>query len=504
MLDRGDNKHSSLDLSLRISLSSPRLAYTPDCLPCLAIISLFPDGLSEDEGIEIFYGRIPAVRKCVMALKRAALVYSEMGRLRVLAPIRGYVLKHHPPLESHLIPLMDYCLHMAEACSQMADADSGGAITSVTSEIGNLQAVLLHLVSHTSLGPDMLSALVDLDWCLLYMGFRSSNIELLREGLKCAQRVGDRGYELDLQTRLGRYAEHGEKLVLLSASIATARELGDPLREAEAEYHLSTWTRQGRLDLSRDCAERALALYLSLPESPKSGRGQQECYASLANNEYHVGDYRKAREYVARALALRETAGRAANALQLRCTMAGLTFMLGEYDTAEESMTSALALAREAQDGHAAYLALNGLAGISSVRGDTLLALSQIREAGAWCKRLRMEDNEAWCARYAAFIHLEREEFEDAQALLSDAMPVFKRLGNTWGEGNTELAFAILANALGDREACAIHFERVNTIARTNRFTELQAEAIMEAGTIALGRGDADRALMNFAAAFAY
>lgn len=377
MLDRGDDKNSSLDVSLRISLSSPRLAYPPGCLSCLAVISLFPDGLSEVEGVEIFYGHIPGVRKCVVALKRAALVYSEMGRLRVLAPIRAYVLTNHPPSEAHLAPLVDYCLRMAVACSQMVDADPGGAISAMTSEIGNLQAVLLHLVSRTSLAPEVLPALVNLDWCLLYMGLRTSNIELLSEGLRCAQRIGDRGHELDLQTRLGRYAEHDEKLILLGVAIDTARELGDPIREADAEYLLSTsWTRQGQLDLAHGCAERALNLYLSKPDSPASRRGQQECYASLANNEYHAGEYRKARDYISRALALREGAGRAANALQLRCTMAVLTFMLGEYAAAETEMTRVLALAREAHDGHAAYLALNGLAGISSIRGDNLLALS--------------------------------------------------------------------------------------------------------------------------------
>ncbi|KAJ7482613.1 hypothetical protein FB451DRAFT_1029903, partial [Mycena latifolia] len=54
LLSEGHNKGSNLDLSISISLESPRLASTPHSQDLLSFLSVLPDGLSDVELLQIF------------------------------------------------------------------------------------------------------------------------------------------------------------------------------------------------------------------------------------------------------------------------------------------------------------------------------------------------------------------------------------------------------------------------------------------------------------------
>ncbi|KAJ7896940.1 P-loop containing nucleoside triphosphate hydrolase protein, partial [Mycena leptocephala] len=108
LISDGYDRRSNLDLSISLSLSSPRLNSFPHSKALLSLLALLPDGLSDGELVQ---SKLPIenILGCKAALTRTTLAYSdEHKRLKVLVPIREYMQKFQPP-EDHLVrPLLKH------------------------------------------------------------------------------------------------------------------------------------------------------------------------------------------------------------------------------------------------------------------------------------------------------------------------------------------------------------------------------------------------------------
>ncbi|KAJ7061588.1 P-loop containing nucleoside triphosphate hydrolase protein, partial [Mycena amicta] len=93
----GPDKRSNLDLSIQISLSSPRMVDSPGGLQLLSLLSLLPDGISDPDLLASNFP-IPEIGRSKATLVRTSLAYiGHDQRLRVLVPIREYIQNHNPP-----------------------------------------------------------------------------------------------------------------------------------------------------------------------------------------------------------------------------------------------------------------------------------------------------------------------------------------------------------------------------------------------------------------------
>ncbi|KAJ7816036.1 hypothetical protein B0H13DRAFT_1923807 [Mycena leptocephala] len=88
LISEGYDKRSNLDLSISLSLSSPRITSLPESQHLLSLLSILPDGLS---GVDLVQSKlhIADILGCKSALIRTTLAYTdEHKRLKVLVPIR--------------------------------------------------------------------------------------------------------------------------------------------------------------------------------------------------------------------------------------------------------------------------------------------------------------------------------------------------------------------------------------------------------------------------------
>jgi hypothetical protein len=100
LISDGYDRRSNLDLSISLSLSSPRLNSVPQSKNLLSLLSMLPDGLSD---VELVQSKLPIdnIMACKAALIRTTLAYSdEKKRLKLLVPIREYMQKTQSPLFS--------------------------------------------------------------------------------------------------------------------------------------------------------------------------------------------------------------------------------------------------------------------------------------------------------------------------------------------------------------------------------------------------------------------
>ncbi|KAJ7127820.1 hypothetical protein C8R44DRAFT_588507, partial [Mycena epipterygia] len=142
LLSSGHDRRSNLDMSITISLSSPRL--NSGAKDLLSLLSILPDGLSEAELLQSKLS-IKNLLQCRSILLRTSLAYvDDRKRLKSLVPIREHMQQFYPvplPLihqvQNHFHLLLDvYKTHFGSP--QMA-----GNPNQIISNMGNLHQVLL-------------------------------------------------------------------------------------------------------------------------------------------------------------------------------------------------------------------------------------------------------------------------------------------------------------------------------------------------------------------------
>ncbi|KAJ6479678.1 P-loop containing nucleoside triphosphate hydrolase protein, partial [Mycena sanguinolenta] len=143
VISDGYDRRSNLDLSISLSLSSPRLQSVPHSQKLLSLLSLLPDGISDAELVQ---SRLPIdnILACKAALIRTALAYSDKHkRLKVLVPIREYIHKFQPP-EGYLVRhLLKHFQELLELYEQYQGTQMGSvAVAQISLNLANIQNVL--------------------------------------------------------------------------------------------------------------------------------------------------------------------------------------------------------------------------------------------------------------------------------------------------------------------------------------------------------------------------
>ncbi|KAJ7751681.1 P-loop containing nucleoside triphosphate hydrolase protein [Mycena metata] len=144
VISEGYDKRSNLELSISLSLTSPRIMSTPDSQELLSLLSILPDGLSDAELKQSEF-KVQNILDCKWALVRTALAYIDDHKLlKVLMPIKEYMQKFLPPTDRMIRPLFK---HFREVL-QLYTSDQGKPsatlyIEHLTSNYTNIQITIL-------------------------------------------------------------------------------------------------------------------------------------------------------------------------------------------------------------------------------------------------------------------------------------------------------------------------------------------------------------------------
>ncbi|KAJ7849770.1 hypothetical protein B0H13DRAFT_2402140 [Mycena leptocephala] len=143
LISDGYNRGSNLDLSISLSLSSPRLNSLLHAKDLLSLLSMLPDGLSDIELVQSKL-QIDNILGCKAALIRTTLAYSnEHKRLKTLAPIREYMQKIQPPGDHLIRPLLKHFQELLECYMEYCGTQlSSSTVAQISSNYSNIQNVL--------------------------------------------------------------------------------------------------------------------------------------------------------------------------------------------------------------------------------------------------------------------------------------------------------------------------------------------------------------------------
>ncbi|KAJ7693444.1 hypothetical protein B0H17DRAFT_1060201 [Mycena rosella] len=181
LLSDGHDKRSNLEISITLSLGSPRISSSPDAKSLLSLLSILPDGIT-DEDIIASKVPLPNIAHCRSSLVRTSLAYIDgNGRLKVLSPIREYIRKVHPPSLSLYQPLRTHFHDLLALSESYQELPSGDLVPRILMHLGNINDLILQNLA------DDQSAWVDIAHSILTLNSVSS--KMLKGRSPLAQRL---------------------------------------------------------------------------------------------------------------------------------------------------------------------------------------------------------------------------------------------------------------------------------------------------------------------------
>jgi hypothetical protein len=164
ILSEGHDRRSNLDLSIHLSMSSPRITTLPQSKELLSLLAILPDGISD---IELSQMNLPIddMLGCKAALLGTGLAYTtEQNQLKVLVPIQEYMQRFHAPTQELVQPLCKYFQGLVEFHKELGESMQGSEINHrLQKNFANIQRVLLHELKQRSQLLELIPCIISLD-----------------------------------------------------------------------------------------------------------------------------------------------------------------------------------------------------------------------------------------------------------------------------------------------------------------------------------------------------
>jgi tetratricopeptide (TPR) repeat protein len=346
---------SDLEWSFELSITGPRM--TAEARRLLSLLGLLPDGIAWDDLDALLPERSA---EAAATLRQVGLAYDdrEAARLRILAPLREFLSRRHPPDGGNgpggvapggddLARLVTFFVTMAATLGPRAGATGGAeAIQRLLADRANIEAMLLRGLA----GADPAAAI------------------MAAVGL----------------AEFARFTGMGTPRVLELARNA-ARELGDPRAQADCIQGL------GDIALARsdhEAARRGYAEALPLYRRVGSVLGEANCIKGLGDIALRRSDHEAARRGFAEALPLYHRVGAVLGEANCIQRLGDIALRRSDHEAARRGYAEALPLYRRVGDVLGEANCIKGLGDIARERSDHEAAGRGYEEALSLYRRI--------------------------------------------------------------------------------------------------------------------
>jgi len=178
---------TSIDVSISISLKYAVTKQGEKTTELLGLISHLPDGVFEWESkLGQMLPSFENLEQLVGVLLRTALAYVDnAGTLKVLSPIRHYMLKYHSPRESILKEIEQYYIGLV---NRSYNAQDKNTVENMVVEEGNVMSVIKGALKHHP-NDDVANAAYNMT-CFMSSGKTMPSVDLLVEVMPKLEQLG--------------------------------------------------------------------------------------------------------------------------------------------------------------------------------------------------------------------------------------------------------------------------------------------------------------------------
>lgn len=144
---RGTSHVTSLDVSITLSIRSPRMQAVPSAQTLLRLLSLLPEGADDSD---LLRWDVDSAQQALSVLLQTSLATRHTGqRVHVLAPIRSFMLLHHPPSHADILPVYRHYFGLvALAGPSTNSAEDAELFAAVSAELANIESVVQYGLQH--------------------------------------------------------------------------------------------------------------------------------------------------------------------------------------------------------------------------------------------------------------------------------------------------------------------------------------------------------------------
>ncbi|KAH7102005.1 hypothetical protein BKA62DRAFT_151430, partial [Auriculariales sp. MPI-PUGE-AT-0066] len=336
---RGEHRLSSVDVSITVSLDLLKgISHGLEAMQLLAVCAHLPDGLRRPvfKQLDENFGNIDAAKD--MLVEFALVTVGADGELKMLSPIRYFVLENHKMTDTHFVSLQHIYFDIAASAPQEPADDFTLRSTQFAPESGNLTSFLMHLID--SEGPS--KKLFDAVEAVSEYAYFTMPSPTLREALllrlttqtawraECLQGLG--------RTRLSR-DEYSHATDNLQAARILFAKLGNRYQEAECRSILGDCLRmQDLFDAAEPELHAARDIFIELGYESDAA----QCTRELGDICCLRGEYDQAIDHLTSARDTFKRHGERLHAAQCTQSIGKIQFDQGNLSAAETDIQSAL------------------------------------------------------------------------------------------------------------------------------------------------------------------
>lgn len=432
-----NSKLESLDVSIHFSLTTFYISETPKTVQLLGVLCLLPDGLSDwQKKLTSIAPSLENASRLARLLVSAALVQLEGDRLRVLSPIRHYILRNHPADDLYVEETKNYfwdlISHHTEASFNLPPhfLDSQKILNP---ELGNINSII-HYAFRTRPSPESIDAALSMS---TFYYFTAPSIHLLEEAkvillqikspqrsARCSQILGN---------VLGMRAKYEEAYTELAEATRIYKEIGEHQDAADSLRGQGEILRmQSKYEQASTILSEARKLSIEIGHS----LGAARCSRSLGDILRMQSQYPEALVVLTEAkeefVAIEDPLGSAQCSLRL----GNVLRMQSKYDEAWKTISNARREFKKIGNPPGVNQCLQSL-------GDTLRMQSKYEKAWAFLTKARKESIESGerlcalqCLKSLGDILLLQYKYEDAVVTLTKAKGESVEIGSRLEEAN--------------------------------------------------------------------
>jgi tetratricopeptide (TPR) repeat protein len=288
MLQRASATHRLLNIeaSYEISIQGPRM--TAEARQLLSLLGFLLGGVAHGDMDAVFRGQGEAA---ATVLRQVGLAFDEGRRLRLLAPLREYVQREHPPRPEDVHPALSHYLGLATGLGEKAGGEGGAeAIARLTPEAGNIEVAIVRGLEESA-AEKAINAAIAFGTLARFTGLGTTTS--LEQAAMVAKRQGAVELTARCLKRLGDLAlersDHDAARQRYEAALPLYRRVGAILGEANCVKSLGDLAlRRSDHDTARQRYEEALVLYERIPEPYSIGSTHQRLARLGSEDERHL------------------------------------------------------------------------------------------------------------------------------------------------------------------------------------------------------------------------
>ena len=493
LLELRKDRQSSIAVSISISLSQLKITNNPEALHLLGILSLLPDGLSGwTNRISQIGPGFTRVHHLARVLLQSSLCFLLGETLKVLSPIRHYILLHNPAATCHVSDLERYYWNLIHDHSRTEFGPGFPEARKILDpELGNIRSLIKNAIrNHPSL--DVVEVTIDLSW---YFSRTISSIELLMEIGEQTKNLGDASIEAR------RLEVLGENLYFQSRDVDSSecfKEARDKFIEDQVVFCAARCSRrigeilylQSKYDEATTVLQEARANFIEVGSVLYAARCSQSLGEILRlQNRYEeatavlkearvqfteIGDilgatrcsqilgdvlrmqsrYGEATDVLQEARAKSIEIGSDLSATQCSLSLGDILWMQNQYDKAATVLKEARVKFIELGEVLGAAQSLRSLGEIRSYQGDYAEASIMLREAQEQFIKIGNRVGAAECLQALGDNNRFEGKYVEAKELLTQARDEFLNIGDSLGVEQCESSLsAVVTASSGDERS---------------------------------------------------